>query len=213
MPEPNDPPTDDTPELVLEDVVAVAPEDLSDEQRTFLQEHAEELSPEQKETHKETLTKEEEPDPKPEDVEPATRAIAKAKAKSEDDDADPEDIATIDRVVQKRLAEAGVGDAKDQLEVDSYLRDNPEYGKYRANALKYMKVHPSLVARDAVAIVSAGDLQKIGAQKEREAAEKAKSTQGGGVSVRKPAGGQIDWSTATPEQMAAKKAEVLGHRV
>ncbi len=206
----------DSPELVLSEVAEVAPDDLSDEQTTYLQENVDDLSDEQKETFKDALEKKEDDDDvDPEDVEPETRTTPKPKKKEidEDDEIDPDDEARINKAVAKQLKEAGVGDTKDQLEVDNFIRSKPEYSKYRANALKYMKAHPSLVARDAVRIVSADDQQKMGARKEREASKKVKDTQGGGSSVRKPVDGKTDWGKATPEEMAAKKAEVLGHRV
>jgi len=200
-------------ELVLDDVVEVAQEDLSDEQKEFLNENVEDLTDEQKETYKDTLKEEDED---PEDVEPETRRETKKKddgKKDDDDDVDLEDKKAIGRVVAEQLKKAGVGDAKDQLEVDSQIRENPELGKYRANALKYMKVHPNLTARDAMRIVSAEDQQKIGAQRERDAAKKAKDTQGGGTTARKPSGGGVDWSKATKEEMDAKRNEVLGRNV
>ena len=207
---------DNSPELVLSEVAEVAPDDLSDEQTTFLQENADDLSDEQKETFKDALEKKDD-DVDPEDVEPETRTTPKPKKKetddSEDDDIDPDDEARINKVVAKQLKEAGVGDTKDQLEVDNFIRSKPEYSKYRVNALKYMKAHPSLVARDAVRIVSADDQQKMGARKEREASQKVKDTQGGGSSARKPVDGKTDWGKATPEEMAAKKNEILGRRV
>ncbi len=73
-----------------------------------------------------------------------------------------------------------------------------------------MTVHPTLVAQDALNIVTAKDQQKLGAQKEREAQEKAGSTRNSGGSPR-PTGTTtgIDWSKATPEQMADQRAKVL----
>ena len=54
-------------------------------------------------------------------------------------------------------------------------------------------------------------LQKIGAQKERDAAAAAAGSHSGGSSAR-PAGGQVkDWSTASKEEVAAQRAKVLGH--
>ena len=115
--------------------------------------------------------------------------------------------------MDKRLDQVSkdIRDTKDQIEVDSFIRDNPEYSKYRAVALKYMKssAYGNVPAHNIMAIVASRDLQKLGAEKEREAAEKAKNTGGGGSSFRKPKGGEIDWSKATPEEMAAKRAEIL----
>lgn len=206
-------------ELNLEEVVEVSPKDLSDEQATFIQENEDKLSDEQKEVFKDTLKKEEEEEEEPEadDVEPETRTRVKEdKDKGdEDDEVDPDDEAAISKVVAKQLKEAGVGDAKDQLEVDAFIRSKPEMGKYRAVALKYMSnpAYSNIPAHNIMAMVSAKDQQKIGAQKEREAAEKAKDTQGGGTTVRKTKAGAIDWSKATQEEIDQKKAEIFDRRL
>ena len=50
---PNDTPTEE--EVTLESVVEVAPEELTDEQKTVLNENAENLTDEQKETFKDVL--------------------------------------------------------------------------------------------------------------------------------------------------------------
>lgn len=215
----------DPPELVLDEVVEVAPDKLDDDQTKFIRENVDDLSDEQKETFKGVLEEEE---PPPEEVEVQTRTPKEKKSKKvtpepedEDDEVDPDDQAAIGKAVKKEirplqdqmdaqtkrsqtLADAG--------EVDSYIRDNPEFSKYRANALSYMKTHPSLVAEDAIRIVSSKDQQKIGAQKERDAAKKAEETQGGGSSARKPKAGKIDWDTASAKDVAAKKAEILDQR-
>ncbi len=216
MPDPNDNPNDNPnnneEELVLDDVVEVAPDDLSDEQKTFLEENKADLSDEQAE--KFGLEKEEEP----EDVEPETRTKSTEKPKDEkpeeeEEDVDPDDKATISKVVDEKLDQVtkDVRDTKDQIEVDAYIRDNPEYAKYRPLALKYMKnpAYNNIPARNIIAIVAGADQQKIGAKKEREATAKVKETQGGGTSARKPKAGEIDWGTATPKEIAAKKAEII----
>jgi len=199
----------DSQELNLEEVVEVEPDKLSEEQKTFLEEKKGDLTDEQAEKFGiEKGEKEEEP----EDIEPKTRAKPPKKPKEgeEEEEPDPDDERMVSSIIDKRLKEAGIGDTQDQLQLDAFIRDNPEYSKYRVNALKYMKVHPSLVAGDAVRIVSAKDQQKIGAEKEREATENARSTQGGGMTVRTPKGAGRDWSKATAEEMDAKKNEIYG---
>lgn len=224
-----DDPKDSPPELVLDEVVDVAPDELDDDQTTFLRENVDDLSDEQKETFKDVLKKEEDALPEEIDVETRTPKIKKTKKTTpepsdddDDDEVDPDDEAAIDKVVKKQLKPLqDQVDAQnkrsqtltDATQVDSYIRDNPEFGKYRANALKYMIAHPSLVAEDAFRIVSSKDQQKIGAEKEREATKKAKDTQGGGSSARKPKAGKVDWGAATPEELAEKKAEILDQRV
>ena len=214
----NDPqPTDsgDSQDLKLEDVVEVAPDKISEEQKTFLEENKADLSDEQAE--KFGLKKEEEEEEiNIDDVKPETRTkVKKQPKKEEEEETDPEDKKVIGGIVKQQLKEAGVGEAKDQIEVDSFIRDNPEYSKYRAAALKYMKnsSYNNIPAHNIMAIVASRDQQKIGAKKEREAAEQAKSTQGGGTTIRKADGGKTDWHKATPEQVEAQKAKVLGHRM
>jgi len=218
----NDNPNDNPPELVLDEVVEVTPDKLSDDQTTFLQENVDDLSDEQKEVFKDVLKKEE--DATPEEIEVETRASKKKTKKTTtepkltDDEIDPDDEATIGKVVKRELKpiedrqdaqdkrSQGLADAAG---VDSFIRDNPEFSKYRANALKYMSVHTNLVAGDAMHIVSAKDQQQIGAQKEREAVKKAKETASPGSTARKPKAGKVDWSKASQKEMDAKKAEIV----
>ena len=200
MTEPNTP-----PELVLDDVVAVEADQLSEDQKTFLETNKADLTDEQAE--KFSITREEE------EEEPQTRAPATPPTKPKDDeeeDIDEEDQARISRIVDERLKQAGVGDTRDQLQVDSVIRDSPELSPYRARALKYMTVHPTLVAQDAMNIVTAKDQQKIGAQKEREAQEKAGSTRNSGGTVRSTGTTTgVDWSKASTEDINAKRDEII----
>ncbi len=198
-----------TPELVLEDVIALEPDALSDEHKAFLEENKAALTPEQ--ATKFSITQETKKEEEIE-VETRTKIVEKPPVKEgEEPDIDPDDERTIGKIVDQRLKDAGVGGTRDQLEVDSYIRDHPEYSKYRATTLKYM-AHPSyanIPAHNIMAIVASKDQQAIGAQKEREAQKKAKDTQGGGGTARTHQG-KIDWSTATPEEFEAQKAKVLG---
>ena len=59
-------------ELSLEQVVEVAPEELTDEQKTYLQDNVGDLTDEQKETFKDVIEKKEAPI-KDEDFEPEVR--------------------------------------------------------------------------------------------------------------------------------------------
>ncbi len=217
MADPNDNSNNEPQPLVLEEVVDVAPEDLDDDQKTFIQENADDLSDEQKETFKDVIEEEEEP--APEDVEPETRTkpIEKPEKKEEEEEeVDPDDEAAIGKVVDKRLGQVteDLRTTKDQMEVDAFIRDNPDYSKYRTLALKYMKnsAYGNIPAHNIMAIVAGKDQQKIGAKKEREAEEKAKDTQGGGTSVRKPKGGGVDWGKASTKEVDAKKAEIFDRR-
>lgn len=204
------------PELILDTVVEVAPDDLSDEQTAFLQENAEDLSDEQKETFKDVIKKED-GDIDPEDIKIETRTKLPEKNKDEEgeDEIDPDDEARINKTIDRRLKNAGLGAAKDQLEVDALIRSKPEMGKYRAVMLKYMAnpAYSNIPAHNIASMVSAEDQQKIGAQRERDASQRAKNTQGGGNSARKPTGVKTDWSKATAEEVEAKKNEIYGRRI
>jgi len=72
--------------------------------------------------------------------------------------------------------------------------------------------YSNIPAQNIMAIVASKDQQKIGAQKERKAIKKAKDTQGGGATFRKPKSGEKDWSKASSEEVDAKKAEILNRR-
>jgi len=217
---PNDNPNDDpAEEVTLESVVDVAPEDLTDDQKTVLNENADDLTDEQKETFKDVLEKKEEPIDADE-VKVETRTEPKKKPEEpepDEEEVDPEDEKTIGKIVDKRLGAVtdDLRATKDQLEVDALLRDRPELSKYRGVILKHMK-HPAyqnIPAHNIAAMVAAKDQQAIGAKKEREAADKANKTKGGGTSARKPGGGAIDWAKATPEEVAAQKNKILGRQV
>jgi len=186
--------------------VLVEPDQLSEEQKTFLDINKADLTPEQAEKFGIKAEEEEE------DEEPRVRTtttVPEKKTEEEDEDLDPDDQARIAKMVDKRLAQAGVGDTRDQLQVDGFVRDNPEYSKYSTRALKYMKAIPNLVAEDAFRIVSAKDQQKIGAQKEREAFEKARATTSSGTQFRAPVSGGVDWLKASQEEVNAKKNEII----
>ncbi len=221
MPGEDNNPPNDPPELVLDEVVEVAPDKLDEDQTKFIREKADDLTDEQKETFKDVL--EEEEGKPPEEIEVRTRTPKKKKKETtpepeDDDDVDPEDEEAIGKVVKKEIKplqdqlDAQTKRSQklaDEGEVDAFIRDNPEFSKYRANALKYMKAHPSLVASDAIGIVSSQDQQKIGAKKEREATQKAEESRSPGSSARKPKAGEIDWSKASRKEVAAKKQEIL----
>ena len=227
--DPNQP--QDPPELTLETVIETPIEELKDDQKTFIQEHAEELSDEQRETYKEILeTKdEEEEEINPDKIEPETRGgkpISKKKEKEEpeeeseeeeEEEINPEDEKTIGKVVDRKLKDVTetlkeVQSIKDQTEVDSFIRVRPELGKYRDVALKYM-AHPAyanIPVGNIMAIVSSKDQQKLGAQKEREIQKKVNDTRQPGNPAREPGRGKFDWKNASPEDVEAQRAKVLG---
>lgn len=209
--------------LNLEDVVAVPLADLSEDQTKFLNDNADTLTDEQKETFKSVLTpkEEEEEEIDLDKIEPEVRGTkpkqeADPKKGDDDDEIDPDDEKTISKVVKKELGEVTealkqLNQLKDANEVDSLIRNAPEYSKYREVALKYM-AHPAYAnvpAKNIMAIVASNDLQKLGAQKEREAQKKAADTKGGGGQSRTPTTGKFDWSTASKEEFEAEKLRVM----
>jgi len=205
--------------LDLAEVVEVAPQDLSDTQKTFLQENTDNLSDTQKETFSDVIKKEDGDKgdkTDPDDIKVETRKeIKKEKDESdkgdEGDDVDLDDEKTIKKVVRETLEEAGVGTTKDQVEVDAFIRSKPEYEKYRSAILTHMAdpSYNNIPAHRLALMVSGEDQQKIGAQRERDATKKANDTQSPGSSARKAEGETKNWATASKEEFEAKRAEVL----
>ena len=207
------------PQFNLEEVVEVAPDDLSDDQKTFLESNVDNLTDEQAKSFGLTKTP-------PPPVEPEVRTKPPAKKGEEpptppDDEVDPEDAATIGKVVDKRLKplqerleqqNATIQERADAAEVDDLIREKPEFEQYRGKILTYMK-HPAysnVPAKNIARIVAGDDLMKLGAQKEREAAEEVAKTKGVGGTARKIEGGGKDWLKASKEDFQAERARVMG---
>ena len=223
--DPITPPEDTPPEITIETVVETPIADLSDDQKTYLQEHAEDLTDEQKETFKDVITPKPEPPLNPDDIEPEIRGGKKKEekvvtppAKNEDDDGgiDPEDEVTIGKVVDKKIGDKlnKLQEIENRTEISSYVGDHPEYAKYQGVALKYMN-HPAyanIPVQNIMAIVANKDLMKMGAEKERAAAKKVDDTHTPGGTAREPAKGKVDWSTASDEEFAAQHAKALGQQ-
>jgi len=188
----------------------------SDEEKTDEEESKEEEGEEEKKEEKE----EEFVDP--EKVEIETRGAEPPKKPEEptgdEEEVDPDDKKTISKVVKDELAPiteqlSRVKKLENQTEVNAFLAGKPEFNKYRGVILKYMD-HPSyslVPVQNIAAIVAAKDLQKMGAEKERQANQKAKETQGGGSTARKPTG-KTDWLGASKEEFEAQKSKVLGRQ-
>jgi hypothetical protein len=211
MPEP-------TEDLTIEAVTTVEPDALNETQKGFLEEHKEELSDEQAEKY--GVTKE----IKPENIKPEVRgngdqspAEPPKKEESEEEEEDekvlPEDKKVISRVVSEALSplQKQLQEQTDKAELTNFVSDNPEFAKYKPAIEVYMK-HPAyrnIPVKNIATIVAAKDLQKLGAQKEREAQAAANATKGGGNTARVEPGAK-DWSSASKEEFEAKKAEVFG---
>ena len=79
--------------------------------------------------------------------------------------------------------------------------------------LKYMQndAYKNIPVKNIAAMVSSGDQQKLGAQKERLAADRAGKTRDPSGSARKPGAGKVDWGTAPKAAFDKKMAEVKGY--
>lgn len=206
-------------ELTIETVTAVAPTDLDENQTTFLQEHAEELTDEQKETFKDALTKKDDAVIDPEKIEIVTRVKEEVKPKDKegedgDEDLDPDDEAKIGKIVKKELESSpALRKLENEAETNAFIAAKPEFAKYKGVILKHMehKDYKNIPVHYIAAMVAAGDLQKMGAQKEREAAAAAAATQNKGSQVRK-GGGKVDWVNAPKDQYELQRSQVLGRQ-
>jgi hypothetical protein len=214
---------DETPELTIETVTAIPVAELTDDHKAFLQEHAEDLSDEQKETLKDVIKPAKEPDLNPDDITPEERNPKKDTKPDDtkpdpDDDVDPDDEKTIGKVVDKKLKAVSeqlkeVQHLRDEAEVTAFIQVKPEFGKYRGAMLKYL-AHPSyknIPVHSIAVIVAAKDLEKIGAEKEREAQRKAADTKDKGSTARQPLG-KVDWNNATRETVAEQRSKIFGHQ-
>jgi hypothetical protein len=209
--------TNETPEITLETVTTVAPEALTEDQKSFLDENKDNLTDEQAIKYG---YKEEPIDP--EKIEITTRGgkkIEPAKKDEEDDpdlaDMDPEDKKRIDKLIAKSVTpvQQQLQRQNDELEVNTFLLEHPEYGRYKGAILKYVS-HPAyaqIPVKNIAAMVSADDMQKLGAQKERAAQQKIAETKNPGSGGKKPSGG-VDYRYAPKEEYQAKLAEVLGRK-
>ncbi len=132
-------------------------------------------------------------------------------------DVDEEDAKVIKKVLGKELSrtlapilERQIAE-EDEVEVQGFLAQNPDFKKYEAKARNYMK-HPSRREVPIKAIfyeVAGDDLLKIGAERAKKANDDAlrDSAGGGGGGSDDDNVSEID-AIKTPEQMAAYKEKV-----
>ena len=101
----------------------------------------------------------------------------------------------------------------DEIEVNSYITEHPEAAKYKPVMMKYL-AHPTyknIPVKNIAAIVMSGEMQKIGAAKERAAQKKVLESKGGnGSHVRTPAGGAKDYAKLSDKEMEAEIAKAKG---
>ena len=136
--------------------------------------------------------------------------FTKTEERGEDEDEDEfDDKQRLREVINKELTPIKI-----KLQISEFVQKNPEYAKYKGVMFKY-KSHPSykgIPVSNIAAIVAAKDLQKLGAEKEREAQERASKAKNVGSTVRKPDGGKVDWLTASKEDFQAMKTKILNQR-
>jgi hypothetical protein len=121
----------------------------------------------------------------------------------DDEEVAPEDEALINKVVSKTFAPIidKTLAAEDEQEIQSFLKDNPDFKPFEAKARRYMQ-HPSrrqLPVKSIFYEVAGDKLLKIGADRGKAADEKAKNTQTGGGSNRAGEGAKSDWDLPKDE--------------
>jgi hypothetical protein len=186
-----------------------------EETKTEVTENKEELKDdkegEAKEEENEGTEKEESFDEEKIDPEVRNYKPAESKQEEEDDEIDQEDKARIEKVIEKKYG-GDISQIKQKVEMDAFFNSNPELGKYR-HAVELYKAHPAysnVPIHNLAAMVSAKDMQKIGAAKERAAARAVEETRNPGGTVRKPSGEALDWKSVSKDDFEAQKAKVLG---
>ena len=176
------------------------------------------------ETPETTETEEETPEVEEvvEDVEPETRNTPKKEDKgnndnNDDDDVDPDDEKVINNIVNKAVnpIREQLQTQLDQAEISNFITGNPEYAKYTKQIGTYMKheAYRNIPIQNIAAIVSAKDMQKLGAKKERAAQAKVAETRGVGSNTRATEAVNKDWGSASKEDYQAHLAKVMGQTV
>lgn len=142
------------------------------------------------------------------------------KGSDDDEDISPEDEALIEKVIKKRYGHvfenitAEKEAAADREEATKFFEEKPEFKPFEAKILKWWG-DPSRrhLPIETVALEAVGfnNLVKIGAQLERQAAEKAKqtSTTGGGAKAN---GGQKSIADMSDDEIRALNQQVLANR-
>jgi hypothetical protein len=144
----------------------------------------------------------------------AEKAAEKGKDAGEDDDDDfeTEEDEKIHKIVEKTVSPLvqKAQQEEDNREIADFLSENPDLKPYETKVRKFMQ-HESRKALPISSIffeVAGNDLLKIGAARERKAAEKAKQTQAGGGTTRSgdPKGKSV--LDMTPAEFAAEQQRV-----
>lgn len=128
-------------------------------------------------------------------------------------DVAPEDEELINSVVLKNFAPIldKTITAEDDKEVNEFVNTNPDFKPFEAKARRYI-ADPSrrhLPIKTIFYEVAGDKLLKIGAERERQANEKAKGTQTGGGSNRAGEGSKKSVWDLSPEEFAIEQDKVL----
>ncbi|RMD71949.1 MAG: hypothetical protein D6822_02200 [Cyanobacteria bacterium J149] len=132
----------------------------------------------------------------------------------DEEEIDPKDREVIDKLVSSKLSryEEMQLEAMNKMEVGDYIADHPEFKPYKEKALKILN-HPKyrhMPVEYAMYIAAGDDLMKLGAQKEREAAQAAKETNlSAGAPARQKMSGKVDWLNMPSDEFNKRKAEIL----
>lgn len=222
-----------TEELTLETVTAVEPDQLTDDQKTFLEENKDNLSDEQKEKY----GYKEDESFKDDDAVPTARG-SKAEKKDDDlkdgdkgdDDADidEEDEKTIKKIVDKSTSkisqqlnaqEERIFRREVEDEVKSLIQSKPEYKDYEARIRRFVYhdnriglIRNGLPVEVVVAEALAPVMERIGAKKAIAANAAADTTKSNGSSQRKGEKGKIDYSKMSDEEITSIGDQVKSGR-
>jgi len=145
-----------------------------------------------------------------------------------DDDISPEEAAKFKKFVEREYGTSlkkaeHYGTTAVENEIKQHVSEflNTDEGKYfkdvEAKIVRWAK-DPSRkdipIKAIAMEIVGMKRIMQIGAEMEKEASEKAKSSQAGGGSGRSGDGGSQnkDWLTATPQEILAEQQKVMQRR-
>lgn len=127
----------------------------------------------------------------------------------------PEDEKLIDKVIDKKLQPLFQKQEEEETKtaVTSFVTANPDFKPFQAKIERYA-LHPSrkhLPIKSIAYEVAGEKLLQIGAQRGKEADQKAQEHKAGGGTAGGESGSKSVWDL-TPEEFKAKQAEVLSKR-
>lgn len=197
---------------------APAVDALSDEQKTFLNEHKEELDDEVADKY--GIDKSAAPYIPEAPAAPEKKETKPKEEETDDDDLEEEDQKKIGKLVRKEMEPVNkeLKEARTITAVDAFIRETaekiPSAAKYRDAMLTTSKIpgYENLKPQELFRICAGDELMRIGAAKERAASKRATATQVQNSGGRPAGGGKKDYNSMTKEEFAAEKARVLGRQ-